>query len=51
MSHLKNYVFSLSMLFFRASSSVDTKIRKYLEKYYLKHEYTVPSKFKEFVHE
>uniref|UniRef100_A0AAG5CX42 Uncharacterized protein n=1 Tax=Anopheles atroparvus TaxID=41427 RepID=A0AAG5CX42_ANOAO len=30
---------------------VNTKIKKYLEKYYLKHAYKVPDEFREFVHE
>lgn len=32
-------------------SSVETKIKKYLEKYYLKHAYKVPEEFRQFVHE
>lgn len=40
-----NNVFSLSM------PLVDTKIKKYLEKYYLKHAYKVPDEFREFVHQ
>lgn len=33
------------------SNAVNTKIKKYLEKYYLKHAYKVPDEFREFLHE
>lgn len=43
-----NYLFSLSI---SNRASVDTKIKKYLEKYYLKYAYKVPDEFREFVHQ
>lgn len=40
------YLFFLLCL--NLSGSVETKIKKYLEKYYLKHSYKVPDEFREF---